>query len=247
MSCENGKEGCANILQFFSDVIISDLNMPEMDGFTFLETVKRNPYTANIPFLVTSALVEADDIQKAFSLGATDYITKPFDFFEVQQKLKYYTRNRGKDRKKVLVVDDARIFRELLRAPMTAEGFRVFQAVNGKEGLEVAQRENVDLILSDYSMPEMDGWDFCRALKENEETEHIPVVMVTGKTSEMDRKIGRSLKVADYVTKPFTPEIIKNTVNMVFLEEMGRKVREEREIGSKFSLDSCTSTRWRLL
>jgi|GEM_PF-1478238 len=103
MSCENGKEGCANI-----------------------------------PFLVTSALVEADDIQKALSLGAADYITKPIDFHEVQQKLKYYKRNRGKDRKKVLVVDDARISRELLRAPMTAEGFRVFQAVNGKEGLEVA-------------------------------------------------------------------------------------------------------------
>jgi len=78
-------------------------------------------------------------------------------------------------------------------------------------------------------MPEMDGWDFCRALKKNQETEHIPVVMVTGKTSEMDRKIGRSLKIADYVTKPFTPEIIKNTVNMVFLEEMGRREREERE------------------
>lgn len=212
------------------DAIISDIQMDGCDGFEFCEWLKKDPHLSRIPVLLVSSLTDAKSIKKAFESGATDYVTKPYDMNEIHQKLSYYIARNGSQREKILVVEDTRMGLELIRRPLEAERFIVITAKNGKEGIERAINELPDVITTDYNMPEMDGWDFCRALKSDDRTSNIPVIMITGKNSDLDKKIGRTLKINDYLTKPFEASNLLSTINFTLMEKMAEKEKQAREL-----------------
>jgi two-component system cell cycle response regulator len=103
---------------------------------------------------------------------------------------------------RILVVDDILPNVKLLEAKLKAEYYTVLTAYSGKEALEIIGRERPDLILLDIMMPEMDGFEVCRRIKANPETEHIPVVMVTALTDSADRVNGLQAGADDFLTKP---------------------------------------------
>ncbi len=102
--------------------------------------------------------------------------------------------------KTILVVDDEKALRELVRAYLTEEGFRVVTAPNGREALFVARYEKPDLIILDLMMPEMDGFDFIRVYSREAET---PIIVLNAKLEESEKVLGLELGADDYVTKPF--------------------------------------------
>ncbi len=102
--------------------------------------------------------------------------------------------------KTILVVDDKASVRTLIRDYLTAEGFRVVLAENGRLALFVARQEKPDLILLDILMPEMGGYEFLRAYRKERNT---PVILVTAKVEEPDKVLGLELGADDYITKPF--------------------------------------------
>jgi DNA-binding response OmpR family regulator len=106
---------------------------------------------------------------------------------------------------RVLVVDDEDDIRELCRVNLEFEGFQVFDAPNGPAGLELAARERPDVIFLDLMMPEMDGWEVLRRLKEDEATARTPVVLLTARTGEDDQMRGWQEGILEYVSKPFNP------------------------------------------
>jgi DNA-binding response OmpR family regulator len=106
---------------------------------------------------------------------------------------------------RVLVIDDEDDIRELCRVNLEFEGFQVFDARNGPAGLTVAAREHPDVIFLDLMMPEMDGWEVLRRLKEDDATAHVPVVMLTARTGEDDQMRGWQEGILEYVSKPFNP------------------------------------------
>lgn len=102
--------------------------------------------------------------------------------------------------KKILVVDDKENIRVLLKDYLTAEGYVVATARDGREALAQARRETPDLVLLDIMMPEMDGYEFIRTYRK----EHaVPIILLTAKLEETDKVIGLELGADDYVTKPF--------------------------------------------
>lgn len=103
--------------------------------------------------------------------------------------------------KTILVVDDEKQLRTLVKAYLTQEGFRVVTAANGQQALFVARHEKPDLIILDLMMPEMDGYEFMRVYGKEQPT---PVIMLTAKVEENDRVLGLELGADDYVTKPFS-------------------------------------------
>ncbi|MCJ8346945.1 response regulator [bacterium] len=212
------------------DAIISDIQMNDCDGFELCQWLRKDPHLARVPILLVSSLTDAKSIKRAFEAGASDYVTKPYDMTEIHQKLSYYVARNGSQREKILVVEDTRMGLELIRRPLEAERFIVITAKNGKEGIERALNERPDVITTDYNMPEMDGWDFCRALKSDERTSNIPVIMITGKNSDLDKKIGRTLKINDYLTKPFEASNLLSTINFLLMEKMAEKEKREREL-----------------
>lgn len=100
----------------------------------------------------------------------------------------------------ILVVDDERKLREMIRTYLEQDGYRVVEAGNGREALYVARYEKPDLIILDLMMPEMGGYDFMRTYSKEAET---PVIMLTAKIEEADKVLGLELGADDYVTKPF--------------------------------------------
>ena len=101
----------------------------------------------------------------------------------------------------ILVVDDEKDIQELLKYNLTKEGFRVKTASNGKEALEHASK-GVDLVVLDVMMPEMDGWEVCRSLRQNPATAALPIVFLTARDSDVDEVVGLELGADDYIVKP---------------------------------------------
>jgi len=102
--------------------------------------------------------------------------------------------------KRLLVVDDKRELRTLLKSYLEGEGFQVHTASNGKEAIYAARELNPDLIILDLMMPEMGGYDFMRLYRKEADT---PVIILTAKIEESDKVLGLELGADDYVTKPF--------------------------------------------
>lgn len=108
----------------------------------------------------------------------------------------------------VLVVEDDNEMRELLRVELEAEGFIVLTATNGAEAVSKARSREPDVILMDIQMPKMNGIEATRVLKEDQDTRHIPVIMVTSVEKEEGVIEGLEAGAIDYITKPFfLPEL----------------------------------------
>ena len=105
----------------------------------------------------------------------------------------------------ILVVDDSPTIRKLVSMTLESRGYCVVVACDGVDGLAKMQEGLPDLILSDISMPKLDGYQFCKVVKSNKETKHIPVVMLSGNDGLFDKVRGKMAGSANYITKPFEP------------------------------------------
>jgi DNA-binding response OmpR family regulator len=108
-------------------------------------------------------------------------------------------------RKKLLIVEDNTELLELLRLGFKQAGFSVSTAANGLDALKKARSVSPDLIVLDLILPELDGFAVCEALKKDRDTAAIPVIMLTGLTSEFTRFAGLESGADEYVTKPISP------------------------------------------
>jgi len=133
----------------------------------------------------------------------------------------------------VLVIDDESSIRMLCRVNLRASGMNVIEAADGEAGLALARRERPDLILLDVMMPGLDGWEVARRLAADPATREIPVVFLTARAGEQDRRHGAHLGGAGYVAKPFDPVHIGDLVEEV-LERIDRGEQEtlQRDLDS---------------
>jgi DNA-binding response OmpR family regulator len=119
------------------------------------------------------------------------------------------------NRKTVLVVDDHRPVRALCRASLEKAGFRVLEAENGTEALASVQTERPDAILLDIMMPGISGWEVTAALLAERSTDQIPIIFISARTEPSDRIRAYELGAQAYVTKPFDPDVLAETVATV--------------------------------
>src|SRR5690242_10881183 len=104
------------------------------------------------------------------------------------------------DQRKILIVDDEPGLRDLVRIDLEHEGFAVAQAENGVQGLDAVREEHPDLVIMDVMMPEMDGWEACKKLRE---FSTVPVLMLTARVQSQDIVTGLNSGADDYLLKPF--------------------------------------------
>jgi len=114
---------------------------------------------------------------------------------------------------KVLVVDDEVYILHILDFSLGAEGFDVITAADGEQALSRARSERPDLIVMDIMMPRLDGYETCQRLKSDPATKHIPVLLLTARGREEDRKRGMEAGADDYMTKPFSPNKLISRVS----------------------------------
>lgn len=107
--------------------------------------------------------------------------------------------------KTILIVEDENILREIMKDYLLEEGYRVIEAVDGKQAVSLFQEHEVDLILLDIMLPELDGWSVCRRIRK---TSNVPIILLTARSDEDDTLLGFELGADDYVTKPYSPSIL---------------------------------------
>ena len=103
---------------------------------------------------------------------------------------------------RILVVDDEKEIADLIEIYLVSDGYKVFKANNAEEGLEILAKEEIHLVLLDIMMPGMSGLDMCKKIRE---TNNIPIIMLSAKSTDLDKILGLGTGADDYVTKPFNP------------------------------------------
>lgn len=116
------------------------------------------------------------------------------------------------EQKRILIADDEEDVVTALQFTLEKEGYECLTAYDGKEALDKAKTENPDLILLDIMMPKMNGYKVSRLLKFDEKYKHIPIIMLTARTQEKDRKVGDETGADVYVTKPFQIDDLVKTI-----------------------------------
>jgi DNA-binding response OmpR family regulator len=131
---------------------------------------------------------------------------------------------------KILIIEDEVSLLKGLKDNLTDEGYSVLTASRGKEGLAKALKENVDLVLLDVMLPEMNGFDICKEIKSKKIT--LPIIMLTAKAKEADKILGLALGADDYVTKPFSVNVLLARVNAVLRRVQIHQKAKEKKIST---------------
>jgi DNA-binding response OmpR family regulator len=120
------------------------------------------------------------------------------------------------DMAKLLIADDLVPIRQMVRITLSTQGWTILEAENGQKALEMARAEHPDLMLLDVDMGAgPNGFDVCRELKAGADTKNIPIVMLTAHDSESDRAVGFAAGAAQYLTKPFGPLELIDTIRTI--------------------------------
>jgi CheY-like chemotaxis protein len=204
IECWNGREALETLRRTRPDLLLTDVEMPELDGYELCRAVKTDESTAAIPVVICSSLGEAGDLERGFDAGADDYLVKPVVPEELTSRLHALLAIRMvSTRERILVVDDSAAIRHLVADCLRRQGFAVETAVDGEDGLKKAIKHAPDLVLTDYDMPKMTGFELVVALRKNLQTRDVPIVMLSARDTRRDQAQMRAAGLTSYLIKPF--------------------------------------------
>lgn len=236
---QDGAEGLALADEVRPDLVITDIEMPRVDGYTLCRALKaRRP---RVPVIICSALGEAHDLERGFDAGADDYLVKPAQPGELLSRVAPLVRQGGPGkglppRERLLVVDDSPTVRQMIVESLRRQGFQVISAVDGEAGLRLALSERPEMIITDYDMPRMTGFEMVHALKQDGRTRDIPVMMLTARSGRRDQAQMRAVGLAAYLVKPFAVDRCVATVERVLAE---RRLRAYKDASRLYISDAA--------
>ncbi|MEK3997134.1 response regulator transcription factor [Psychrobacillus sp. FSL W7-1493] len=137
----------------------------------------------------------------------------------------------------ILLVDDEQRMLDLIELFLLPLGFRCIKETNGLESIELLRNEKVNLVLLDVMMPDVDGWEVCRKIRE---FSNVPIIMLTARSDKMDLVKGLNTGADDYITKPFDEKELVARVNAVLRRFSEHKTEEEKISYEDFKLDKET-------
>ncbi len=176
-----GAQGLRMARQLLPAAITLDVMMPGIDGWSVLSALKGDMTLRDIPVIMVTMV---DDPERGFTLGSSDYLTKPVNRRRLSQILRKYTCQNPPC--PVLVIDDDAETRALSRSMLEKAGWAVSEAGNGVEALRMMERDRPSLIFLDLMMPEMDGFAFAAEVRRHPEWRSIPIVVLTAQDLTKD-------------------------------------------------------------
>jgi len=220
------------------DVILLDLLMPKMNGFEVTENLRKseNGYNQNIKIIIFSNLSQKEDRDKAVKLGANGFIAKadytPSDLVkEVQRLLGNFKEQVKNDerlngevkkeeltsgKKRILLIEDEKVFIEMFGEKLTQDGFEVVTAENGAWGVKEALKEKFDLYIIDMVMPAMTGEEMIGRLKLEEETKNIPIIVLSASVDEEAQKKVEAMGIESfYIKTQVTPTELSEKIEEI--------------------------------
>lgn len=196
----NGEEAVEKAKNLQPFAITLDVLLPKKDGWEVLQQLKSDQQTAEIPVIIHS-IVDNKDL--AFALGATDYLMKPLDKEALFSKLEELTISKGKRLLpiSVLLIESEEEVTNSFKEIFEQQGFLIYTALNGKRGIELANALRPAVILLDFTLPDMLGFEVIKIIKENPSTKDIPIFILTEKDISVEDRLTFVGKIERIVQK----------------------------------------------
>lgn len=196
----NGEEALEKAVAMQPFAITLDVLLPKKDGWEVLQALKSDPTTAKIPVIIHS-IVDNKDL--AFALGATDYLLKPLDREALISKLEEITITMGKRVLpiSILIIESEDEVTNSLKEIFEPQGFLIYTASTGQRGIELASTLRPAVILLDFTLPDMLGYDAIKEIKENPSTKDIPVFILTERDISVEERLSLVGKIERIVQK----------------------------------------------
>ena len=236
---EHGKLGMEMLVGKSFDLVLTDLMMPEMNGYEVLQWMKTKNEYQTIPVIVISGEEDMESIIKCIQVGATDYLPKPFDPIllraRVRNAINATKHLRDKENNlsgQMLVVDDDLFNRTLLATNLVEQGYSVTMAENGRNALDILHENIFDVVLLDLLMPEMDGFQTLSVMKADSRLNHIPVIIISGEEDLANVVQCIEMGAEDYLPKPFDPVFLKARVRACLEKKRLRdhEIKQQQEL-----------------
>lgn len=219
----NGNEGLKKAKLQKPDLILLDIMLPDIDGFSVCRKLKENPEAGHIPVLILSAISKKRKGEKyaakiALYHNADGFIEKPIKKEELRERIENLLLDRrgvalgqSKNKRKILIVDDDLDFVSAVEKILKSNKFEVFVAENGIEALKIARAFLPDAVLLDIMLPGKDGYTVCYELKRNPKTHNIPIILVSAIGKELSKpeyakQIASQHEANGYIGKPIRAE-----------------------------------------
>ncbi|MHC4608704.1 MAG: response regulator [Planctomycetota bacterium] len=198
------------------DLLVCNLHCHDVNPVALLVHTRKRA----IPTLAVAKNYTQNEARDACTLGADSVWALPVDvepFVDrVSMLVRTVTTAPPPFVKTVLLIDDDDATRAAMRRPLQEQGYHVLEAANGLEGIQIASRLRVDMVVLDIVMPGMDGLAVCEVLKTQRTTSHLPVLICTVRSDEKDQLQAIAAAADDYLVKPFRPkELVRRTTRLI--------------------------------
>jgi CheY-like chemotaxis protein len=230
---------------------LTDAHMPDIDGFGLIEKIRLDPRLANVRIVILTSGGERGDAARCQELGVAAYLSKPFDRLELRDVLLHvlagdlakpgkrslvtrHTLQEQRQSLSFLVAEDNAVNRTLIARLLESRGHSVVFAKNGREALEALDKQPFDIVLMDVQMPEMDGFEATKLIREREEASgtYLPIIALTAPPMQGDEERCLVCGMDGYVTKP---------INLEELFSVIEKVRPSMNRSSEAKVPAVTS------
>jgi PAS domain S-box-containing protein len=192
-SAYDGQTGLAEARRLHPQLVVLDVQLPRLDGWQVLTALKSDPATATIPVVIVTV---GDDRHPVSGLGVQEFFVKPIDRDTFLDRVRDLCPDLmcGDRPVRVLIADDDPMARKLVKEILRVDGLTTMEAGNGREALEMLEKEVPDLIVCDLLMPEMDGFSVVEAVRRRPELKDVPILVLTSQEltrEERERLNGR--------------------------------------------------------
>ena len=215
-------------------LVLTDAHMPEIDGFDLVERIRQDPSLDDVKIVVLTSGGERGDAARCQKLGVAAYLSKPFDRLDLREVLlrvltghpvtpekpNLITRHTLRESQRsisFLVAEDNAVNQRLIARLLEKKGHTVTLAQNGREALDVLEKRSFDIVLMDGQMPEMDGFEATRRIREKEKNTgaHLPIIALTAHAMQGDKERCVTAGMDAYVPKPLKLEELFAVIEQV--------------------------------
>jgi PleD family two-component response regulator len=219
------------------DLILLDVNMPDVDGYETIKNIKKDERYSNIPVIFLTGNSDRESVVKGLSLGAADYVIKPFNVLKLIGTIEYHLNpDKGKEsidnessanKPGVLIVDDVS---SMLRAIQYAlhDRYNVSALSKSEDAIDFLRNKTPDLIILDYLMPVLNGFDLIPIIREIPNHKDTPIIIITTEGTPEHVSEAILLGASDFIVKPFKPsEVNSKVAKHIRIARELKKIKEE--------------------
>jgi two-component system chemotaxis response regulator CheY len=207
-------------------LVISAMHLPDMTGVELIETMRSRNSLRDIAFILISSETKISYLEPIRQAGAIAILPKPFEYEQLKKALattvdfiepeQLELDKHNTEELAVLIVDDSRFSRQHILKTLNSLGIKnITQAENGRAAIPLLKKNNFDLILTDYNMPEMDGKELIAFIRSLEKFADTPILMVTSETDMSRLAAVDQAGVSAVLDKPFEVSVMKNLIRKI--------------------------------